>query len=258
VAHVPLPRCHGFLAGKDEERHGELQQALDDPTIRMVLAARGGYGAMRLLEHLNYSGLSSTRKLIVGSSDITALLCDVVLRVGLMSVHGPMVEQIPQADAETLERLLAAMEGRFPPITNLEVLHPGEAEGPILGGNLTVLCHLVGTPFLPRMSGAILFLEDVTESPYRIDRALRHLLLARVLDGVAAVLLGEFRECGDQAEVREVLTENFSCLGIPVLYGLPVGHGPRNFALPFGGIGQVIASASGKGVLRFEPLDQGS
>jgi muramoyltetrapeptide carboxypeptidase len=230
----------GYLAGTDDERTRAFHALLDDPEVTGLIAARGGYGLHRLLERLDPARLAATTKPVVGFSDICALHSVLQGRGGLTSIHGPVVTQLaelPEQDALHLADLLRGV-----PLGPLEAegptLSPGAATGPLAGGCLSVLAPLVGTPFLWVPEGAVLLLEDVGEAPYRLDRLLTHLRLAGVLDRVAAVALGAFHGCKrqrpDEPDALEVLAERLGGLGIPVLAGLPVGHGARNAALPLG------------------------
>lgn len=229
----------GYLAGSDPERVEAFHALLDDPAVTGLVAARGGYGLHRIVDRLDPTRLASTTKPVVGFSDLCALHA-ALQGAGLTSIHGPVVTQLadlPTADAERLAALL-----RGAPVAPLEAegptLHPGVATGPLVGGCLSVLVPLVGTPFLFVPEGAVLLLEDVGEAPYRLDRMLTHLHLAGVLARVAGVALGAFEGCRrarpHEPDALEVLAERLTPLGVPVLAGLPVGHGARNAALTLG------------------------
>lgn len=227
----------GYLAGDDARRLAELEEALADPDVDAIVPVRGGYGATRLLRWLSPAKVRTARKLLVGFSDITALHA-LWARAGLRSIHGPMVAALGRAEPEEVERWLQTVEGRaHPPITSLQTIAAGVAEGPLLGGNLAVLAALVGTPHAPPLDGAILFLEDVGEAPYRVDRMLTTLREAGWLSRVAGVALGSFTECSPRADlvtVESVLSERLSELGLPVVAGITSGHRSDNLELPFG------------------------
>jgi len=208
-----------------------------DPEVKAVMAVRGGYGSLKLLPHLDLASLGAAPKRLVGFSDLTNLLWDLHRRLGLVTFHGPTVAQLGDLTDGARQSLLHWLTSPGPQalaFNDLTVLHPGRAEGPLAGGNLTTLCHLVGTPFAPRMAGYLLFLEDHREALYRLDRMIHHLLLAGVLAGVKGVVLGAFTGCGAAAGLLEVFTAALEPLKVPVLAGLPVGHQPDNHTLPLG------------------------
>ena len=225
-----------YLAGSDERRLGELASALGDTGARAIFCARGGYGVMRLLPALE--GIAVTPKPVIGFSDITALH-NLLQRHRLVSIHGPVVTQLSRLDAGTHTRLFELLESRAPAadLSGTETYVEGVAEGPLLGGNLSVLTRLLGTPFLAPLEGAILLLEDVGERPYRLDRMWTHLALAGVFRQVRGIVLGEFVSCEDKdAEYSsaDVLRELAARTGLPCAAGFPIGHGTRNQPLPLG------------------------
>jgi len=252
VSHAPsLFDRQGYLAGSDDRRLAELQGAIDDPAVSAIFPARGGYGATRLLDALDLRALQARPKLLVGFSDITALHARWT-QCGIGSVHGPMVAALGRAGEAQLERVIEAVEGRgVRVLEGLRPLSPGRARGPLLGGNLAVLCSLLGTPFMPDLRGAVLLLEDVGERPYRLDRMLTSLRSSGALRSVAGVLLGAFTnaEPGPDGTTAElVLTERLGSLGVPVLAGAPVGHVDDNTPVPLGALVELDA---GSGVARF-------
>jgi muramoyltetrapeptide carboxypeptidase len=241
IVEAPSLRARrGYLAGSDAERLADLHALLEDPAVGALWAARGGYGVHRLLESLDAERLVAAGKPIVGFSDLTALHA-VAQRGGLMSIHGPVITQLGELGVEAARDSLTLLSPTPQPlelVADGPCVAPGRAEGPLLGGCLSVLAPLVGTPHLPPLGGAILLLEDVAESTYRIDRLLTGLRLAGLLGRVAGVALGDFWACrprsDDEPEVGAVLAERLGDLGVPVLAGLPIGHGPRNRAVPLG------------------------
>jgi muramoyltetrapeptide carboxypeptidase len=231
----------GYLAGDDRRRAAELNRYLRDPAIRGLVCARGGYGLMRILPDLDAAALRARPKVIVGFSDVTALLAWARVRGGVRSVHGPVVTQLASLRAADHERLFALLEGAALPRPYVQRLRPvrgGRARGRLVGGNLEVLSRLVGTPYWPSLRGTILFLEEVGERPYRLDRTLTQLTLARTLAGVAGVVVGDLVGCQEPGRTgpgaQAVVAERLGRLGVPVCLGLPVGHGRRNLALPVG------------------------
>lgn len=234
----------GYLAGDDERRATELAAALTEPDVRAVVALRGGYGTMRILPRLAdaLAELEAAPRLVVGSSDLTAL-GSAMLAGGVGWVHGPMVARLGRLDDASLERLFRIMEQPGgPQEPGLRGLSSGRATGPVVGGNLAVLAALSGTLFLPDLHGAILFVEDVGEKPYRLDRMLTQLLLSGALHGVAGALLGDFTDCSGpegEPQAEEVVVERLACLGVPIVGGFPAAHGERCFALRMGDVAEI-------------------
>lgn len=231
---------HGYLAGDDARRLRELEAAIDDPDVDAIVAARGGYGAMRIAARIDPARVAARPKLLVGFSDVTALHA-LWARAGVASLHASMVAALGRGSDATLARWIEAVEGRGTP-PRLEGLAAigsarGEAEGMVVGGNLALLAAMTGTPLAPSLEGAILFVEDVGEAPYRVDRMLTQLRLSGALDRVAGVLVGTFTRCAPGPEgttVDDVLEERLSDLGVPVLGGLPCGHVDDPLELPLG------------------------
>jgi muramoyltetrapeptide carboxypeptidase len=229
---------HRYLAGDDARRLGELTAALSDPDIRAVFCARGGYGAMRLLARLAAARPPGPPKLLVGFSDITALHLW-LQTLGRISVHGPVLTQLGRLPPGTCERLFSVLESTSPApaLRGTLTCVGGVAEGPLLGGNLSVVTRLIGTPFMPELDGAILLLEDQGERPYRLDRMWTHLQLAGVFDRVRGMVLGSFTGCEEKdAPYRstEVLRELARATGLPCAAGFPIGHGEVNEPVPLG------------------------
>lgn len=227
----------GYLAGDDRQRAAALQALFDDPLVDAIFCARGGFGSMRLLAHLDFEKIRNNPKVLVGFSDVTALLNALFDRCGLVGFHGPVVTSLADTDARTVDGLFAALNPSAPlglPVDKGKTLAPGTATAPLCGGNLTTLCHLIGTPFAPSFDGKILLLEDVNEAPYRIDRMLSQMRMAGCFDGLAGLVLGAFNGCGSEEELKAVVEEIFAPLRIPILSGLAAGHGPVNLTVPIG------------------------
>jgi muramoyltetrapeptide carboxypeptidase len=237
----------GYLAGDDARRRSELVRALEDPAIKAIIAARGGYGALRFAHTIDWSGLAERPRWLVGFSDITALHVE-ASRVGVASIHGPHITSLGRGDARGRDAFIRALERPLAPSVyrDLPALSSGAAEGPLYGGNLTLLhaCAAAGRLSIPE--GAVLLLEDVTERPYRIDRMLASLAVGGHLARASAVLLGEFVQCDpgpDRVPVERVLADHLLGLGVPVVAGLPVGHGLRNDPVVLGLSARVEASS---------------
>jgi len=232
-----------ILAGSDQERASELMRFFADPEIRAIFAARGGYGAGRLLPLLDFDTLRSTPKIFVGFSDQTFLLNAMVTLSGMVCFHGPMVAKdlaggITPRSMSHLRRLLAGEMETFE-LHGTEVIHPGTAQGELIGGCLSIVVAMLGTPYAPDFAGKILLLEDTGEKAYRIDRMLVQLKHSGALDQLAGVVFGGMRSPADaeseQRLIRQFAAEQTAGLGIPVLWGVEVGHGTENFTVPIGG-----------------------
>ena len=237
--HLPERRW-GYLAGRDAERAADLQ-ALAGDGVALHACARGGWGAARLLEQ----PLRQPEGWLLGFSDVTSLLWARVAAGQAGGVHGPLLTTLAAEPAWSQERLRALLFGEAVPDLEAVGWRAGMAEGPLLVANLTVATHLLGTPHLPALKGAILVLEDVGEAPYRIERMLTHWRLCGALQQLAGLAFGSFegwREADGRADepadhrfdLDQVLRERSLDLGIPVVAHLPVGHSPGNAALPLG------------------------
>ena len=227
-----------YLAGSDSRRLDELLAALSDPGIRAVFCVRGGYGATRLLTRLGAQAPASPSKPLIGFSDITALHLWLQTH-GRVSIHGPVLTQLGRLAAETAQRLFALLESPQPAaaLTGTASYVGGVAEGPLIGGNLSVFTRMLGTPFMPSLEGAILLLEDQGERPYRLDRMWTHLALAGVFARVRGIALGSFTACeepGGGYSSSDVLRELAQESGLACAAGFPVGHGEVNEPLPLG------------------------
>lgn len=234
----------GYLAGTDAQRLADLNTALGDPAVRGVWCTRGGYGTQRIVDGLDLAAVRADPKVVVGFSDITALQLALWRGARLATVHGPgaawLDERTGPAAAQSLRRAVLTDE------TVLIAARPDEQTsgirigaavgGTLLGGNLSLLAASVGTVDFPDLRGAILLVEEVSEPPYKVDRMLLHLRRAGVLDGLAGVALGQFTECADgwTTSIVDVLTDHLSTWDVPVLGGLPIGHGHDQLTVPLG------------------------
>jgi muramoyltetrapeptide carboxypeptidase len=264
---VPVPQPHwkdrfGYLAGTDKDRAADLNAAFADRSIKAVMALRGGWGSQRLLPYLDWKTIAANPKLLVGFSDITALHLAIHARAGFPTIHGPTAGSSWSKYSYAAFRDLA-FDGKLPLYRNpageqdrlvqrqgrTQTLRPGKASGKLLGGNLTVLTSLVGTPWLPDFSGAILFLEDTDEAPYRIDRMLTQIGQAGILAQVAGVVFGQCTNCkpsdGSTSlfTLDEVLAQHLTPLGVPVYTGAMFGHIDNQFSLPVGCRAEIDADA---------------
>ena len=231
-----------YLAGQDADRAKDLNAMFSDPEVRAVFAARGGFGAARVLEFLDYEAIRSDPKPLTGFSDTTALQLGIYGRTGMVSYSGVTLcgDVTASGISEVTETSLwnALVRGRFDEMAGVAALRGRAAEGTLLGGCLSVIASLVGTGYLPDTSGALLFLEDVNEAPYRVDRMLTQLRMAGVFDRVAGVVFGQFKDCEPEREeegtVDNVLRDFSTSVTAPVFWGLPYGHGEGRRVLPIG------------------------
>lgn len=235
-------RKDGYLAGSDAHRAGQAQWALSLPEARAAMAARGGYGTTRLLPRIDWRKFARRPKLVVGYSDLTAFLSYLATRLGIPSIHGPMAaaDLATRADGPALEAFVRLAAGEMSPKepwgAPCERLRGGAAEGILSGGCLSVLTSLLGTPFEPDFRGTLLFLEDVAEPCYRIDRMLTQWIQSGRLRKIAGIVVGKMSPTdGDaEADLRKVFADAGRSLSVPVWYGFPAGHTGPNYALPFG------------------------
>ncbi len=261
----PRPSPHlldreGYLAGTDRDRANDLMTMFADDSVRGIMAVRGGWGAARILPHLDFAKIARKPKLFAGFSDNTALHLAFAARVGVASIHGPNASASwPTSAWQSFHAL--AFEGAVPTYTvpappsgflgrrgdRVRTFRGGTARGRLLGGNLTVLSALAGTPYLPDFTGAILFLEETNEAEYRVDRMLTQLALAGVLDKVAGVVFGQCTDCrnpdGGYANftIYEVLDRQFSRLRVPAFQGARIGHIAAQVSIPVGVMAEIDA-----------------
>ena len=252
VHHAPdILRDSGYLAGSDERRAQEFHQLWEDREIKALLAVRGGYGTLRLLKHLDFELCRRQPKILAGFSDISGLLNVIHCHTGLITFHGPNLCSLAKADKPSVEAFFNALNRReTPPIKapKLEILQPGTAKGRLLGGNLTTLVHLLATANEPIWDNGLIFIEDVGEAPYRIDRMLTQLDLAGRLDKINGLILGSFNDCGDTEKIWERALELVGKRNIPVWANFPSGHTASNYMLP---VGVEAAMDSNTGTLHF-------
>jgi muramoyltetrapeptide carboxypeptidase len=244
----------GFLAGSDRDRAGDLMKMFTDRKVRAVICVRGGYGTARLLPLLDYQAIRAHPKIFIGYSDITSLHCAFLTRSNLVAFHGPMLNSdlLKQDCPEfTLQSFLKTLTQPSAPgsirdgykAKTVAILRRGVASGPLIGGNLSLLCATLGTPYQPPFKNRILFFEDLDEAPYRFDRLLTQLFNAGLLQQVAGIAIGINANCHDpkarkaheyRQTVADVLRDRLLPLKVPVVSGLPFGHIPLNATLPVG------------------------
>ena len=264
---VPKPAPHlaarwGYLAGKDRERAADVNAMFADDTVRAIFAVRGGWGSARILPYLDWKTIRANPKLLIGFSDITALHLAIAAKAGFTTIHGPNAASSWGALSWDSFRAVAfdggtptyvtpaGAEDRLVQRSGLaRTFGRGKATGRLLGGNLTVLTSLIGTQYVPDFEGAILFIEDVDEAEYRIDRMLTQLSLAGVLGRVAGVVFGQCTDCRAKGPsyggftLSEVLEQHLAPLGVPAFQGALFGHVANQFSLPVGARAEIDADS---------------
>jgi muramoyltetrapeptide carboxypeptidase len=237
---LPAPHLYErkeYLAGDDQDRLEDFHSAFRNREVNAIFCARGGYGALRLLSGIRFALIRRNPKILVGYSDITSLLLSIYKKTGLVTFHGPTVREYSKNQGRNLESLVDVLSSDQPcgfTLTDAVVLREGRAEGRLIGGNLSLICHLAGTRHMPDPRGAILFLEDRGEPAYRIDRMLTHLKLCGFFKRLSGLVAGQFDDCGEHFRINELLLDAAAGLNIPVVTGFPIGHGDRNLTLPLG------------------------
>lgn len=261
---VPNETLHTwrYFAGTDEERLEAFHAIVDDPSVQLVIAARGGYGLSRLLPRIDWNRVAACGKAFVGFSDFTAFNVAAFTCSNLLTFHGPMLAVDfgrTELDNFTEQHFWMALSRNSHRIDDIACAHgyePRRIDGMLWGGNLSMLAHLVGTPYFPAIDGGILYVEEIAEEPYAIERLFFQLHHAGVLGRQRALVLGDFADCRPTNPLRypysmeEVVETLRQMLPYPVLTGLPFGHVPRKVTLPFGGQG-TLAIHEGSYSLRF-------
>jgi muramoyltetrapeptide carboxypeptidase len=236
-------------AGTTEGKIAAYHDLLNDPNVDVIIAAAGGNRATHMLDAIDWELVRTHPKPVMGFSDTTALLCGIAAKTGIGSIFGPVVQSFSFLSPEDKDRAFTAIEGRpydFPGTG--DVLAPGTARGPLLGGTLSVLVSLIGTSYFPNMSGGILFLEDTGEETSRIDRMILQLRRVIPFSSLQGIIFGEFSGIQDTGRpfgftLKDILQEHTNGLDIPVVMNAPFGHGPRLAPLPFGKKAHMICAA---------------
>ncbi|MBW2467479.1 MAG: LD-carboxypeptidase [Deltaproteobacteria bacterium] len=233
----------GYLAGSDRERADEFNKMWADPEVKALVAVRGGYGCLRMLDMIDMKKVRSTPKILIGFSDLTVLLNAIHKKTGLVTFHGPVVTSLATIDRKSQKSFFNTLLGKTPKQilpSGIKVLHEGKAKGVLLGGNLTTLVHLIGTPHEISWQDTILFIEDIGEKPYSLDRLLTHLSKAGRLQKIKGLILGSFTDEERkerailQKTVQSRIKELLEAKKIPVWANFPTGHSRRNLTLPVG------------------------
>jgi len=242
----------GYLAGTDQERADDLHQMFADPQVKAIFCARGGYGTGRIADMLDYELIRANPKIFWGYSDITFLHTAFFQKAGLVTFHGPMMtsdvasEDVDPLTLQTFQQLLHPQTLRYDEtVSPLSVIVEGEASGRIVGGNLTLLVSTLGTSYELDTRDKLLFIEEIEEEPYRIDRMLNQLRMAGKLDEAAGIVVGDFQDCEPKKRkeasltLAEVFDDYFKPLSQPVISGFRIGHCTPNLAIPIGALGRI-------------------
>ncbi len=236
-----------YLAGSDQHRTAIFHNIWRDPEVKAVLAVRGGYGSLRILSSLDYNLIRFHPKIFIGFSDITALHCAIHGHTGLITFHGPVLTSLAKHDDTSVHSFFDTLtSGLCRPICerSIEILRSGNASGEIVGGNLTTAVHLLGTPFEISWKDKLVFLEDIGEAPYRIDRMLSHLSMAGRLSDIRGLILGSFTNCGEKEFIWERVLQLLESEHVPVWANFPIGHGKENRIVPFGAFAEMDSSTA--------------
>ncbi|MGK2936101.1 MAG: S66 peptidase family protein [Gemmatimonadaceae bacterium] len=246
---------HRYFAGTDDERLRDLNDAIRDDDVDGIWCLRGGYGAMRILPGVDFDALAQRPKPIIGFSDLTSLLSAVSSKSRIVCFHGPTA-RVRLTDFSRASLLAAVSEGTDPcgAAPNARVLRGGSGEGRLVGGNLALVAAMLGTRFAPDLEDCILFLEDVGERTYRVDRMLRQIYLTGGLNGCRGIVFGECTDCPESTasgtrELDEILTEMAELVDVPCLSGAPIGHIDDQWTLPVGARARLDADARTLNVL---------
>ncbi|MFC1845381.1 LD-carboxypeptidase, partial [Thermodesulfobacteriota bacterium] len=244
----------GYLAGSDRERADDFNRLWSDPEVKALVAIRGGYGCLRMLDLIDMKQIRETPKILIGFSDLTVLLNAISRKTRLVTFHGPVVTTLASIDKKSEKSFFNVLSGKIPneiKLSNLKIVNTGRANGILLGGNLTTLVHMIATPYEIPWEKAVLFIEDTGESPYRLDRLLTHLDKAKRLHKIKGLILGTFTDKVRKEKstilkgVNNRVTELLADKKIPIWANFPTGHSRRNLTLPIG-IKVVMNSSDGK------------
>lgn len=242
---------YGYLGGQDKDRAADVNAMFADRSVKAIFTVQGGWGCNRILPLLDYELIQKNPKILMGFSDITSLLLAIHAKTGLVTFHGPLgISSWSPFTVNSLKTILFAGEAatlRNSALVKPEILGSGKTRGKLLGGNLSVLAAMVGSSYLPRWDGAILFLEEVGEEVYRVDRLLTQLKLAGILDRLSGFIFGQCSKCDpenpeESLSLKEVLFDHISPLKIPAWYGSAIGHVRDIFTLPVGGEVEIDAN----------------
>ncbi|MEJ5304420.1 MAG: LD-carboxypeptidase [Ignavibacteria bacterium] len=257
-------KVRGYLAGTDEERLEDFHSMFSNKEVKAIFCVRGGYGSIRFLDKINFNLIKKNPKIFVGYSDITVLQLAIFQKTGLITFAGPMATvdfsgEVDKFTEENFWRMINSTKpfGKFknPQGEKISCITKGKAKGRLLGGNLSLVCSLIGTPYLPKFDKSILFLEEVEEKPYRIDRFFAQMRLAKIFDKVAGIVLCNFTDCEEtdpskkSLSLNDVVSDYFSNLKKPVVYNLIHGHIKSKNTIPIGALAEIDCS---KGIVELK------
>jgi muramoyltetrapeptide carboxypeptidase len=252
-----LLHTRGYLAGSDSDRADEFNRLWSDPEVKALVAARGGYGCLRMLDLIDMKQIRKNPKILIGFSDLTVLLAAIYKKTGLVTYHGPVVTTLSGINKQSQTSFFKVLTGKTPDLlipSRVKILKEGRAKGILLGGNLTTLVHMIGTPYEFPWNDSILFIEDTGESPYRLDRLLTHLAKAKRLQKIKGLMLGTFTDKKHQQRsvnlrtVYDRISELLADKNMPIWANFPVGHANQNMTLP---IGSEVEMDSRENILKF-------
>ncbi|MCA1053859.1 LD-carboxypeptidase [Rossellomorea aquimaris] len=242
---------YGYLAGKDDERLEDIHTMFRDQDVKAIICACGGYGTGRLATQLDYELIARNPKIFWGYSDITFLHTAIHQKTGLVTFHGPMLssdiglQDVDEKTKETFQQLFESKRLEFSQQTSpIQTIVDGKAEGPVIGGNLTLLVSTLGTPYEVDTRGRILFIEEIDEEPYKVDRMLNQLMMAGKFKEAEGIIVGDFKNCEpdkrkDSLSLDDLLDEYIKKAGKPALKGFYIGHSSPSLALPVGSMGRI-------------------
>ncbi|MBD2335395.1 LD-carboxypeptidase [Calothrix sp. FACHB-156] len=244
---------YGYLAGKDRDRAFDINSMFADPSVKAIIAMRGGWGCNRLLPWLNYTNIRKHPKILLGYSDITSLLLAINARSRLITFHGPVATSTwNQFTVDYFRRILfnkeaVTMQNPTPGEVKIEIITPGKAKGKLVGGNLSVLSAMIGSMYLPAWHNSILFIEEIGEDVYRVDRMLTQLKNAGILNQIAGFIFAQCTDCslGDAPNftLMQVLQDHIHPLNVPAWYGSMIGHIKNKFTVPVGAAVEIDANS---------------
>ena len=252
-----LLNTRGYLAGSDKERADGFNKLWSDPEIKAIVAARGGYGCLRMIDMIDMKQIQKKPKILIGFSDLTVLLNAIHKKTGLVTFHGPVVTTLASIDKQSKTSFFNILTGKRPDLlrpSKVKILKEGKSKGVLWGGNLTTLVHMIGTPYEIPWNDTILFLEDIGESPYRLDRLLTHLYQAKRLKKIKGLILGTFTDEDTkeravlQKTVQKRILELLKDENIPIWANFPTGHSRRNLTFP---VGVDVEMDSNENMLKF-------
>lgn len=236
-----------YLSGSDAQRLKDLHSFWKDETVDAIFCLRGGYGSLRLLNNIDFHLIKKHKKILLGFSDITVLLLAIYAKTQLITFHGPLIgykfiknnlDYNDNQSANYMWKLLCNPELKFhySHKNKSETIYNGKARGVLLGGNLTDICSMIGSSYLPDFKNSILFLEDVNEEPYKIDRLFTQLINSGIINRVKGLIFTSFEKCGfkNNYEIMNLIKDRFKNYKIPTIFNFPIGHGRKNYAIPIG------------------------